>query len=272
MTPKQPIVKSKKSPKVLSPPGRKILGRATVDLNCDMGEDAGNDKSILPFISTVNIACGYHAGDEKTIWQTIEGALKHKVAVGAHPSYLDRENFGRTEMDLPPEEVYELVTQQLLLFNEIANSVSAPFHHVKPHGALYNRSAKDKKMAIAIARAVKDFDERLILFGLSGSHSVHEAKAIGLKTASEVFADRSYQDDGSLSPRSVANALIEDISLATKQVLQMIKKGTVISVSGKEMPILAETICIHGDGKQAVKFAKEINRALKENHIDIKAL
>jgi 5-oxoprolinase (ATP-hydrolysing) subunit A len=272
MTPKRLIAKSKKSPKILSPAGGKISGKASIDLNSDMGEGAGHDKSILPFISTANIACGYHAGDEKTIWQTIELAQKHKVSVGAHPSFLDRENFGRKEMNLSLEEIYELVTQQLLLFNEIAGSVNAPFHHVKPHGALYNSSAKDKKVAMTVARAVKDFDEKLILFGLSGSHSIHEAKAAGLKTASEVFADRSYQDDGSLSPRSIADGLIEDVSIAIKQVLQMIKKGTVTSVSGREMPILAETICIHGDEKQAVKFAKEINRALKENHIDIKAI
>ncbi len=244
----------------------------TIDLNCDMGEAVGNDELIFPFISSANIACGYHAGDEKTIWQSIQWAIQHNVAAGAHPSFFDRENFGRQDMDLPAEDIYELVTQQLLIFNEIANSANAPFHHVKPHGALYNKSARDPKVAKAVARAVKDFDEGLILVGLSGSHSIKEADALGLRTANEAFADRSYQDDGSLSPRSSPNALIEDVEQALGQVLQIITKGTVTTVSGKEIPVQAETICIHGDGKEAVQFAKEINRLLKENHIDIKAI
>lgn len=235
-----------------------------VDLNCDMGEGIGNDKAIMPFISSANIACSYHAGNEKTIWQTIELAIKHNVSIGAHPSFLDRENFGRLEINLSPEEVYELVTQQLILFNEIATSLDVKMHHVKPHGALYNMSAKDVLIANAIAKAIKDFDSQLILFGLSGSHSIHEAKTIGLKTASEVFADRTYQDDGSLTPRSQPNALIEEADIAVKQVLQMIKEGTATTISGKEIPLIAETICIHGDGKHAVEFTKAIHDAIQK--------
>jgi UPF0271 protein len=235
-----------------------------IDLNCDMGEGMGTDELIMPYISSASIACGYHAGDEKTIWHAIELAASNKVAVGAHVSFLDKENFGRKEMSLPVNEIYELVEQQLIILSEIADSFDIKISHVKPHGALYNMSAKDPAIAKAIARSVKDFDESLVLFGLSGSHSIHEAKAMELKTASEVFTDRTYQDDGSLTPRSQPNALIENADKAIQQVLQMIKKGTVISVSGKEIPIVAETICIHGDGKHAVEFARAIHDAIKK--------
>ena len=245
---------------------------ATIDINCDMGEDTGNDEAIMPFISSANIACGYHAGDEKTMWQTIEVAKKYNVSIGAHPSFFDKENFGRREINLSPEDIYELVTQQLLLFNEIAMSADARMYHVKPHGALYNISAKDASIAKAIARAVKDFDQHLLLYGLSGSYSISEAKTIGLKTASEVFADRTYSDDGKLTPRSQSNALIEVADKAISQVLQMIKQRTVTSISGKTIPITAETICIHGDGKYAVELATKIHDALEKENIMIQPL
>jgi len=244
----------------------------SVDLNCDMGEGIGNDELIMPFISSANIACGYHAGDEKTIWKTIELALKYKVAVGAHVSFLDRENFGRSEMKLPAAEVYDLITQQLIIIKEIADRFSLKLNHVKPHGALYNMAAKDAGLAHGIASAIKDFDERLLLFGLSGSHSINEARAIGLRTVSEVFADRTYRDDGSLTPRSQPNALIEDLEKSIKQVLQMIKHHTVTTTSGKTIPIVSETICIHSDGKHAAAFAKIISENLKQNNIAIQSI
>ncbi len=215
------------------PIDREGLGEVFIDLNCDMGEGMDNDELIMPFISSANIACGYHAGDEKTIWQTIELALKYNVAIGAHVSFLDKNNFGRKEMNVSPEEIYELVEQQLIILKEIADSFDIKVHHVKPHGALYNMSAKDPALAKAIALAIKDFDENLVLFGLSGSHSIHEAKAIGLKTGSEVFADRTYQDDGSLTSRSQSNALIKNTDEVVQQVLQMINEGTVTTISGK---------------------------------------
>ncbi|MBK5270392.1 MAG: LamB/YcsF family protein, partial [Bacteroidia bacterium] len=230
-----------------------------IDLNCDMGEGIGSDETIMPFISSANIACGYHAGNEETIWQTIELAVKHNVSIGTHPSFLDRENFGRKEMSLTYEEIYELVTQQLILFDEIASDAATSISHIKPHGALYNMSVKKSSVAKAIANAVKDHSKHFILFGLSGSLSIKEAEKIGLKTASEVFADRTYQDDGSLTPRSFPGALIEDTGKAVKQVLQMIKENTVVTYSGKTLPILAETVCIHGDGKYAVELAKSIH-------------
>jgi 5-oxoprolinase (ATP-hydrolysing) subunit A len=237
---------------------------STILLNCDMGEGTGTDEFIMPFINAANIACGYHAGDSVTMWQTVELAIKHNVAIGAHISFLDKENFGRIEMQLSSDEVYELVSQQLIILNEITTELDAKINHVKPHGALYNMSAKDASLTTVIAKAVKDFDSNLILVGLSGSHSISEAKKTGLKTANEVFADRTYQDDGTLTPRSQPHALIEEVDNVVKQVLQMTKEGTVTTLSGKIIPILAETICIHGDGKHAVEFAKAIYGAIKE--------
>lgn len=232
-------------------------------INCDMGEGAGTDEVIMPFINAANIACGYHAGDTATMWQTMQLAIQYKVAVGAHISFFDKENFGRSEIQLSNDEVYELVSQQLIILNEITTALDAKINHVKPHGALYNMSAKDGILATVIAKAVKDFDGNLILVGLSGSHSISEAKKVGLKTASEVFADRTYQDDGTLTPRSLTNALIDTEEKVIKQVLQMIKQGSVTTVTGKTIPIIAETICIHGDGKHAVEFAKVIYEAIK---------
>lgn len=241
------------------------------DINCDIGEGTGNpalpagrDELLMPFISSANIACGYHAGDTATIKRTIELCIKYNVSIGVHPSFYDKNNFGRIEMNLPVDDLYDLVTRQLILFNEITGSLGQKINHVKPHGALYNMSARDALMANVIAKAIRDFDNSLILFGLSGSHSISEAKAIGLKTASEVFADRGYQDDGSLVARSLPNALIEDTGKAVQQVLQMIKEGTVTTISGKTIPIVAETICIHGDGKHALEFAKAIYEAIQK--------
>lgn len=235
-----------------------------VDLNCDMGEGIGNDEAIMPFITSANIACGFHAGNGDTIRRTIDLALKYNVHIGAHPSFRDKENFGRKEMHLSPDKLYALIMEQLIKMDLIAKEKKATLHHVKPHGALYNMAAKDAQLARIIAQAVKDFNENLVLFGLSGSHLISEAKSLGLKTASEVFADRTYQDDGSLTPRSQPNALIEDEEQSIQQVLQMVKEKTVTSVSGKKVPIVVDTICIHGDGKHAVRFAKKIHEALLE--------
>src|SRR5690606_38200176 len=194
-----------------------------VDINCDMGEGMPYDKEIMPFISSANIACGFHAGDENTMRQTIIYAMENKVAIGAHISFPDKAGFGRTEMQLTAEEVNEIVLEQLSTINDMAESFGAVLHHVKPHGALYNMSARDAELAKTIASAVKTFNAALILFGLTGSHSIHEADAAGLKTASEAFADRRYNDDGSLVSRSIAGSLIEDETLVVQQVLQLVK-------------------------------------------------
>lgn len=233
-----------------------------IDINCDLGEGMSNDKDIIPFITSANVACGYHAGDTDTMWQTIEHCIANRVAIGAHPSFLDRTNFGRTELQLAPDEIYELVIQQLIIIDEVLSSFATRLQHVKPHGALYNLSAKNAGIAQIIAKAVKNYDRNLVLFGLSGSYSIREAKKLGLQTTSEVFADRTYQDDGSLTPRSAANALITDMDKMTAQVLQMANEGTVTTVSGKVIPIAAQTICIHGDGKYAAEFTKAIHHIL----------
>lgn len=234
------------------------------DFNCDMGEGIGQDELIMPYISSVNIACGFHAGDEGTMFNTILLAQKYKVKIGAHPSFADRENFGRTNIHKTPSEVYHLIQQQITALLEIAVSCDTSLQHVKPHGALYNLAAKDKSLAAAIACAVKDMDENLVVFGLSGSYIISEAQAIGLKTANEVFADRTYQEDGTLTPRTALNALIEDTEQCKQQVMGMINNGKVMTVTRKEIKIIAETICIHGDGSHAVKFAKAIHEILNK--------
>ncbi len=243
-----------------------------IDINCDLGEGVGNDALIMPFISSANIACGYHAGDETTMKKTVELCSKNKVAIGAHPSFFDRQNFGRTDLHLPLEEIYDLVSKQIHFLEKIVINSGEKMHHIKPHGALYNMAARDEKIAATIALAIKDVNKELILYGLAGSHLIREGKKIGLRTASEVFADRTYQADGSLTPRSKSSALIEDTEKMIQQVLQMINKKNITTITGKTIPIKADTICIHGDGKNAVEFAKKINTTLKENNIVINAI
>lgn len=233
-----------------------------IDINCDMGEGIGDDEAIMPFITSANIACGYHAGDESTIRDTLILARKNKVAAGAHVSFRDRENFGRKEIQLPHGEVYAIINEQLSIIKRIADQEGVPLVHVKPHGAMYNMSARDRMLAMMIAKAVKDFDEKLVLFGLSASHSVHEAELMGMKVRHEVFADRTYQEDGSLTPRTMENSMIEDEKEAARRVLQMVKEGTVITTSGKKIFITADTVCLHSDGSNAVKMAREIYNEL----------
>ena len=242
------------------------------DLNCDMGEGIGNDEAIMPFITAANIACGYHAGNEEIMRITVLLCQKMNVKIGAHPSFDDKPNFGRTEMRLPLNDIHNLIIKQISDLKNIAFANGASLHHVKPHGALYNMAASDQQLASAIAYAVKESDPDLILYGLSGSYLISEGQKHGLRTASEVFADRTYQDDGSLTPRNFRNALIESEEESIKQVLQMVLNGTVTTVAGKTIPIAAETICIHGDGKHAVDFAQKIYYTLKNNSIDIQAI
>ena len=244
----------------------------SIDLNCDMGEGLDNDALLMPFISSANIACGYHAGDENIMQCTIDLCLQHSVSIGAHPGFADKTNFGRTEMQLTLDEVYQLVADQIHLLQKIANKRGAKLHHVKPHGALYNMAAKDPLLANTIAKAVHDIDPRLIFFGLSGSYLISEAEKLGLQTASEVFADRTYLDDGSLTPRMQTNAMIETAGGSVEQVLQMVKEKTVTSINHTKITIKAETICLHGDGKHALQFAKTIYDVLQQNQIQIKPL
>jgi len=243
-----------------------------IDLNCDMGEGYDSDALIMPFISSANIACGYHAGDENTMIRTISLARKQGVAIGAHPSYPDRENFGRKKMSLSADEVYQLVTDQLRILHNIASDMGMPLHHVKPHGALYNTAASDPAIATAIAHAIADFDARMILYGLANSASGPAAQKLGLKFWNEAFADRTYTDEGLLTPRSETGALIENDEAAIAQVWQMLEAGTVLSTNGKAVSLEPDTICIHGDGAHAVAFAQKIHASLQEKGILIKAV
>jgi UPF0271 protein len=244
----------------------------TIDLNCDMAEGIGNEAELMPWISSANIACGYHAGSEDEMKRTMALCLKHDVAIGAHPSFPDRGNFGRTNMNLPNEQVYQIVSDQLQVIDKIAKTLGAKLHHVKPHGALYNMAAKYASLANAIAKAVKDFDDRLIYYGLSQSVMIDEAKKLNLKTANEVFADRTYQLDGSLTPRTKPNALIADETQALHQTIRFVKEGKVTTIEGKEIAIKADTICLHGDGAHAVAFAKLIHEKLIAEKIKIASI
>lgn len=244
----------------------------TIDVNCDMGEGMPHDAAIMPFISSANIACGFHAGDRYIMRTTIDLCLEHEVAIGAHPGFRDKKNFGRTPMKLNQTELYDLITNQLQDLFAICKEKDAALHHVKPHGALYNMAARDQEMSKTIAQAVYDFNSKLVYYGLSGSFMISEARKIGLHTASEVFADRTYQQDGSLTPRDSEQALIDDENITIKQVLMMIKEKKVLTVDKAHLPIQAETICIHGDGKFATQFAKAIHHQLKKEGIEIKTI
>lgn len=244
---------------------------SSIDLNCDLGEGCGNDELLMPLISSANIACGFHAGDDDTMKRTIDLAVRHGVAIGAHPGYRDRDNFGRTDMDLTTDEIHGLVTEQIGVLQRFCSEAGAEVRHVKPHGALYNRSARDGSVAEAIARAVKTIDENLILYGLSKSQSITEAEKHGLRTAAEVFADRTYTNHGALTARSMNNALISDEDLAIDQVLDMVKYGRVRSTGGVMVKISAQTICIHGDGGHAVKFAAMTRKALEAHGFLVQA-
>jgi UPF0271 protein len=244
----------------------------SIDLNCDMGEGIGNDAAIMPFISSANIACGFHAGDDDTMKQTIELALKYHVAIGAHPAFNDKENFGRSEQQLTDEAYYELIREQLFIIQKHIDEAGATMHHVKPHGALYNMSAKNYSLASIIAKAVKDHNANLILYGLSNSSSIITAEEINLRTASEVFADRTYTDKGTLTPRTQPNAFITNEDASVQQVLQMITQQTVATINNNIIKVKADTVCIHGDGEHAVAFAKKIAATLQQSAIKITAM
>ena len=243
-----------------------------IDLNCDMGEGCGHDAQLLDLVSSANIACGYHAGDGSTMRLTSELAVEKGVAIGAHPGYKDRENFGRTEMSLSPKDVFHLVTDQLTLMNDAATAAGGRLNHVKPHGALYNQAARDRELAAAIAEAVAAFDKDLVLFGLSGTVCIDEAERCGLVAASEVFADRTYRSDGSLTPRTQDDALIENNDEAVSQALQMVRDASVRATDGRVIRVRAETICLHGDGAHAVEFARAIRSALEKKGVTIQAI
>ncbi|MDQ0142962.1 5-oxoprolinase subunit PxpA [Cupriavidus necator] len=242
-----------------------------IDLNADLGEGCGNDEALLALISSANIACGWHAGDAATMVQTVKWALERGVAIGAHPSYPDRENFGRTEMQRDPEHVYADVLYQIGALAAIVRAQGGQLHHVKPHGALYNQAVRDPVLARAIVRAVRDFDADLVFFGLAGSQMIEVAKAAGLRVKQEVFADRGYNADGTLVRRGTPGALHEDEEVALGQTLTMVRERRVRAIDGTWVPIQAETVCLHGDGAHALAFARRIRERLGAEGIAIRA-
>ena len=247
-----------------------------IDLNSDIGESFGNyklgcDEEILKYVTSVNIACGFHAGDPHIMHKTVKNALLNEVQIGAHPGLNDLSGFGRRNISITPKEAYDMIIYQVGALSGFLKAEGGKMQHVKPHGALYNMAAKDKKLSKAIAEAVYDINPELILFGLAGSESIKQAELIGLRTVSEVFADRTYQDDGSLTPRSQSDAVITDENEAISRVIKMVKNKTVETQNHKEIKIKAETVCIHGDNIKAVNFAKSIKEKLMSEGIEISA-
>lgn len=251
------------------------LSLLSVDLNCDLGESfgaykMGNDEEVLKFISSANIACGFHAGDPSVMKKTVKLARKLGVAIGAHPGLPDLSGFGRREMNIKPEDIYNLMVYQIGALQAVATTEKTNVVHVKPHGALYNMAAKDRAIADAIAAAIHDVNSNLVLFGLAGSELVKAGLEFGLKVSQEVFADRTYEPDGTLTHRSKPNAMIHNEQIAIEQVLQMVLQKKVTTTSGKIIAIQADTICVHGDGDQALQFVKVLKEKLQENSVQIR--
>jgi len=248
-----------------------------IDLNADLGESFGSyklgmDAEVIPFLTSVNIACGFHASDPSVMEKTVAMAAAAGVSVGAHPGFPDLQGFGRREMNMTPAEAEAMVLYQLGALGGFCRAHGTAMHHVKAHGALYNMAAKDMDLAMAIGRAIKRFDPGLIYVGLSGSRMIDAARELGLRCASEVFADRAYEEDGSLVSRRKPGAMITDEDLAISRVCRMIKEGRVEAITGKDIIINADTVCIHGDSPKALLFAEKIRRGLKDAGIEISAI
>lgn len=238
-----------------------------IDLNSDLGEGAKFDSQIIPLITSANIACGFHAGDCSIMRETVALCKSNGVSFGAHPGYPDRENFGRTNMDVTPEQVYEYTLYQLGALGAFAKANGCALKHVKPHGAMYNMAAKNPQLSAAIVDAIKDYDSDLILLALSGSEMIKAAKDRGIKYASEVFADRAYESDGTLRARKLEGSMITDENEAIARVVRMIKEGKVKAYTGEDIDIEAHSVCVHGDGESALDFVRALNRAFEENGI-----
>ncbi|MBT0725083.1 5-oxoprolinase subunit PxpA [Rosenbergiella sp. S61] len=242
-----------------------------IDLNADLGEGSPHDAELLTLVSSANIACGYHAGDAITMLASVREAIRNKVAIGAHPSFPDRENCGRTAMTLPPETIYVQTLYQVGALAAITQAQGTQLRHVKPHGMLYNQAARDPQLADAIAKAVFTLDPALILVGLAGSDLIRAAEHYGLSTREEVFADRGYQADGSLVPRTQVGAMIDDEEHALAQSLLMIESGEVQAITGEYVAVTAQTLCLHGDGAHALAFAHRLRQAFEARNIKVVA-
>jgi 5-oxoprolinase (ATP-hydrolysing) subunit A len=249
----------------------------TIDINCDLGESfgayqIGNDEQLLKYITSANIACGFHAGDYNIMGQTVKKAVDNQVAIGAHPGFQDIQGFGRREMQMKPNEIYDLTLYQLGALKGFCSAMQTKMNHVKPHGALYNMAAKDSEIADAIVNAIVDFDKTLLLYGLSGSKLIRAGQKYGLKTASEVFADRTYQKDGTLTPRSFENAVHKDVDAALNQAMMLIKENEVRTVDGELISLDVDTLCIHGDNPLALTFVKKLGEQLDLENIIMKRI
>lgn len=248
-----------------------------VDLNSDLGESFGNytlgmDEEILQYVSSANVACGWHAGDPLVMESTVSLAKKYGAAVGAHPGFPDLMGFGRRNMAVTPEEAKAYVKYQLGALLAFTKAQGMRLQHVKPHGALYNMAAVDEKLAVAMCEAVYEVDKDIIFMGLAGSKMITAAEKIGLKAASEVFADRAYNDDGTLVSRKLPGAVIKDKELAIKRVVRMVKEGKVESINGSDIAIKADSVCVHGDNPKALEFVKNIRETLLAEGVEIKNL
>lgn len=251
--------------------------KLAIDMNCDMGEaygiyQMGLDHELVKYVTSANIACGFHAGDPATMRKTVRLCLDHGVSVGAHPGLDDVMGFGRRAVPITPEEGYDLMVYQLGAICAFVKAEGSQLHHVKPHGALYHMASTDMRLARSIVEAIRRVDERLILYGLPGSCLLQAGEEAGLTCAKEAFADRTYQADGSLTSRALKNAVISDINEAVNQVLQIIKDRTVRTVQGTNLPLYADTICIHGDGAHALQLAEAMDQALQREGIHKRAV
>jgi UPF0271 protein len=248
-----------------------------VDLNCDLGESFGNyvlgkDELVLDYVTSVNIACGFHAGDPVVMEKTVKKAIEKGVAIGAHPGYPDLMGFGRRNMNISLEEARAYMIYQVGALKSFVESYGGRLQHVKPHGALYNTAAKDYELAKALAEAVYDIDKNLIFMGLSDSQMIKAAKDVGLRVSNEVFADRAYNNDGTLVSRKLEGAVIRDTKVCVSRVLDMMKKGSVKAIDDTEIEIKADSICVHGDNEMAVEFTKNLREKLMGNEVFLKNL
>jgi UPF0271 protein len=243
----------------------------SLDFNCDLGEGCGQDAAIVPHISSASIACGAHAGDAATMRESVALCLAHGVAIGAHPSFEDREHFGRRELALSVAEIHALVARQIAALASACDAAGTRLHHAKPHGALYNLAARDRGVADAIAAAVREADPSLILYGLANSELTASGEAAGLRVAHEAFAERAYDADGRLAPRGMPGAVIEGFDDALAQVRDFVRNGVVIARDGTRVPIRADTLCLHGDRADAAGFARGLRAALEAEGIAIRA-
>jgi 5-oxoprolinase (ATP-hydrolysing) subunit A len=257
--------------------GRREILTLRVDLNCDVGESfgryiLGEDMEVLQWITSANIACGFHAGDYNIMRKTVKIAVQKGVAIGAHPGLPDLLGFGRRKMEITPDEVFNLVLYQVGALSAFVKCEGGSLQHVKPHGALYHMAAHNRLFAEAIVKAVVSFDETIMVFGLSGSELIKIAKSYGLQVAQEAFADRTYQQDGALTPRSHPMAIIDDPNQVASHVLMMVQQGLVTATDGTKIPIQADTICIHGDGTRPFLLTAKIHHTLREKGIQIQSI